>query len=36
MIAVTDKGEIYLTEEIADDFTLSNTFGNLEIHVIKK
>lgn len=36
MIAVTDNGEIYLTEEIADDFTLSNTFGNLKIQVIEK
>jgi len=36
LIAVTDDGEIHLTENIADDFSLSSTFGNMEMNVIEK
>ncbi len=35
MIAVTNAGEIYLTEEIVDDFSLSSTFGNMKVNVIE-
>ena len=35
MILVTQDGQIYLTEGVEDQFTLSTDFGNMDIHVIK-
>lgn len=35
MLLVTDENEIYLTEGIKDDFTLNESFSDMEIHVIK-
>lgn len=34
-IAVTDDGEIYLTEAIAEDFSLNSTFSNMKVNVIE-
>lgn len=34
MIAITNDGEIYLTQGIEDQFTLSSTFSNMELHII--
>lgn len=36
LIAVTDNGEIYLTEKIADAFSLNSAFGNMKVNVIEK
>lgn len=36
MLLVTDENEIYLTEGIEDDFSLSADFSHGEIHVIRK
>lgn len=36
MLLVTDENEIYLTEGIKDDFTLSDNFSDMEICVITK
>lgn len=36
MLLVTQDGQIYLTEGIEDQFTLSTDFGNMETHVIKR
>ena len=36
MLLVTQDGQIYLTEGIEDQFTLSSDFGNMETHVIKR
>lgn len=36
MLLVTDSSEIYLTEGIEDDFSLSENFAGMEIHVITK
>ncbi len=34
MILVTESGEVYLTEGIQDNFTLSESFANLDLQVI--
>ena len=34
MIAVTEDGDIYVTEGIEDQFTLGDSFGNMELHII--
>lgn len=34
MLAVTKQGEIYLTDGIRDQFSLSGTFANMEVHVL--
>ena len=34
MIAVTEDGAIYVTEGIEDQFTLGDSFGNMELHII--
>lgn len=36
MLLVTDENEIYLTEGIRDDFSLSKNFSDMEIHLITK
>lgn len=36
MLLVTDQKEIYLTEGIRDDFTLNDTFSDMEMHVITR
>ena len=36
MILVTQDGQIYLTEGIEDQFTLSSDFGNMDTHVIER
>ena len=36
MILITDEGELYITEGIADAFSLSGGFGNMEVHVVGK
>lgn len=36
MLLVTDSNEIYLTEGIEGDFSLSENFADMEIHVITK
>lgn len=36
MILITDEGELYITEGIADDFSLSSGYKDMEIHVICK
>lgn len=36
MLLVTDGGEIYLTEGIADDFTLNGNVSDREIQIIRK
>ena len=35
MLLVTDENEIYLTEGIKDDFTLNESFSDMETYVIK-
>lgn len=35
LIAVTDDGEIYLTEAIAEDFSLNSTFSNMKVNIIE-
>lgn len=34
MIAVTEDGDIYVTEGIEDQFTLGDSFENMELHII--
>ena len=34
IIAVTEDGDIYVTEGIEDQFTLGDSFGNMELHII--
>ena len=36
MIAVTEDGEIYLTEGIEEKFTLSEDFSNMEVHIVQE
>lgn len=36
MLLVTDGNEIYLTEGIKNDFSLSEEFSDMEVHVITK
>ncbi len=36
MLAVTNQGDIYLTEGIEDLFSLSGTFGNMKMHIIRE
>ena len=36
MLLVTDGGEIYLTEGIADDFTLNENVSDREVQIIRK
>lgn len=34
MIAVTENGDVYVTEGIEGQFTLGDSFGNMELHVV--
>ena len=36
MIAVTEDGEIYLTEGMEEKFTLSEDFSNMEVHIVQE
>ena len=33
---MTEDGEIYLTEGIEDSFTLTDSFSNMEKHIIRR
>ena len=36
MILMTEDGEIYLTEGIENNFTLTDSFSNMEKHIIRR
>lgn len=36
MLLITEDREIYVTDGIADDFTLADTYENMEIHVVEQ
>lgn len=36
MILITDEGELYITEGIADSFSLGSGYGDMKVYVIQK
>ena len=35
MIAITEEGDIYVTEGLEDRFTLGSSFENMELHIVE-